>query len=383
MHTMGTPTMRLRSLRAGGGAPLRVADDRAPRLDGFADLAWDYAPREHVTARLEELLAAQLRFAIEHVPFWRKRLAHLDPRRLEPGPALLAAVPLLHKREMRLLEPFALAPQRTGSFHIVRTTGGTTGAPVPLIWTAADWNAAIHAIGRFLDPVRRLAPKVVFNCYNQAHAAGPSFDDVARLLGATPVARGAHASDLDTVRDIERFGAQVIVLTPRSGSGKGGSLEDLLAIEPNFLERAGVRALLMSSTPLGEDLVAELRAQGVDHVVNLYGSTEGFPQAISCAHDPMALHLCQGPNFVEVLRPDGTHVAGGERGQVVVSRLGGVEHGGVAPAGGTQLFRLVVGDEVTYVDSPCACGRTSPRIKDVVRVANLEDKAVGGCERWE
>jgi phenylacetate-coenzyme A ligase PaaK-like adenylate-forming protein len=67
----------------------------------------------------------------------------------------------------------------------------------------------------------------------------------------------------------------------------------------------------------------------------------------------------------------------------VVSRLTAAARRGLVSAGGTQVLRYAIGDAALYLDEPCACGRSSARIRDIERVAYLEDKLVGGCERWE
>ena len=152
----------------------------------------------------------------------------------------------------------------------------------------------------------------------------------------------------------------MLILPPRSGSGKGGGLEDLLAADPHFLRRLKIRGLLLSSSPISDDLLDEIRRNGVEVIVNLYGSTEVFPTAISVRRHPRTLHLSQGHVFVEVVDQEGHHVRSGERGLVVVSRIGTRTAQGIGLAAGTQLFRLAVGDGVNYVDEPCPCGRTSP-----------------------
>ncbi|MDQ3235428.1 MAG: long-chain fatty acid--CoA ligase, partial [Pseudobdellovibrionaceae bacterium] len=203
------------------------------------------------------------------------------------------------------------------------------------------------------------------------------------LMGGTPIARHFRATDSQMIEDILRFRVNALVITPRSGSNKGGSLEDLLSEDPDFLRKAGIKALIVSSTPLTEELLEEVRMQGVEFIVNFYGSTEALPDAASCEHAPTHFHITQGPNYVEVVDADGRHVGSGERGLVAVSRIGSMSESGIRPAEGSQIFRLLVGDEATYDASPCPCGRLSARIYDVKRVQNIEEKLSGGCERWE
>lgn len=361
----------------------------------FLDSFWDYAPREQVERQLLTLFRRQLSTAIRARAFRTRIPSALLSPTARFTRAEVQGLPLLSKRELRALGPDDLLPVPDMVFHMVRGTGGTTGLPVAVCWTIADWSAAIQAIQRFCLPLQRLRPGWrLWNGYNQAHVSGPAFDDLARALGGTPIPRHYKLSDSEALEEIERMRADALVVTPQSGSGKGGSLEDLLAAGPHFLARLQIKALLVSSTPLARDVLEEVREQGVSTVINLYGSTEAPPAAISCEADPLMFHLSQGHVFVEVVNADGQHVQSGERGFVVVSRIGSVDTRGsgleqttdgatLQPSLGTQLLRYVVGDTALYVDEPCKCGRTSARIRDITRSTNVEDKLKGGCEQWD
>lgn len=352
-------------------------------IDSVFDRFWDHGPRKAVEDLLLARFAEQLALA-QRAKAFHERL-HFDVKgsaRLRQGD--LEELPIVSKQDLRALAPDDLLVDPSEPFHMVRTTGGTTGVPVPIFWTYGDWRALVEALMRFCP--RGLLDEAggrVWNGYNQSHVSGPAFDDLVRALNGTPIPRQHGASDREALGAIERMRASALVITPQSGSGKGGSLEDLLAEDPSFLARLRIRTLLVSSTVLRSDLLAEVREQGVTSIVNFYGSTEAPPAAVSCTVDPTTFHLAQGHVLVEVVHANGRQVASGERGAVLVSRVARATSNGLAPAGGTQLLRYAIGDTALYIDEPCACGRSSARIKDIERVANVEDKLRGGCERWE
>ncbi len=349
----------------------------------FMDSFWDYGAIADVESEVLERFRRQLLVAV-HAPALRSRIpAELREANRPLTRADVERIPLLSKVDLRALKPQDLWAEDGESFHLVRGPGGTTGEPVTMCWTHRDWVTLTHAMKRFCKPLAGLGPLRVWNGYNQGHVSGPAFDDLVRSLGGTPIPRYFKASDRDALRDIERMRANALIITPKSGSGKGGSLEDLFALDPNFLSRLGIRALLVSSTQLEHEVLQEVREQGVVTVINFYGSTEAPPAAVSCEIDPTSFHLTQGHVLVEVTGFDGRQVRSGERGMVVVSRVGAEERGCIGPAGGTQLIRYVIGDMATYDEQPCPCGRTSPRISHIVRFQGLEDKLKGGCERWE
>jgi phenylacetate-CoA ligase len=362
-------------------------DHRSPStvtISSLFDPFWDYGPRASVDDELTARFAQQLE-SVRQTKAFCERFQRSERRigsRLRR--ADIEALPVLTKQELRTLAPDDLLVDPSAPFYMVRTTGGTTGSPVPIFWTRDDWRALVQALHRFCprgvldDGGRR-----VWNGYNQSHVSGPAFDDLVRALDGTPVPRQHGGSDREAIAAIERMRVSALVITPQSGSGKGGSLEDLLAQDPHFLARLRIRTLFVSSTQLRPDLLEEVREQGVTTIVNFYGSTEGPPAAVSCAVDPTVFHLSQGHVLVEVVNANGQQVASGERGSVLVSRVAAATSSGLAAAGGTQLLRYAIGDSALYVDEPCACGRSSARIKDIERVANIDDKLRGGCERWE
>jgi len=359
----------------------RATGDAFTRSDSFLDPWWDRAAKEDVDEALLALFTRQIAHARSTTPFWRERLAALAPGGLTRD--AIEQIPVLTKDELRGLGTFDLLPSPHRSMYLVRGTGGTTGTPTHIFWTEADWRASQQTMARFADGLEGLRPLLVWNGYHQAHVSGPAFDDLVRGLGGTPVPRHFRLTDGEAIDEIERVRANALIITPRSGSGKGGSLEDLLTQDATFLSRLRIRALLVSSTRLEREMADEAREQGVETIINFYGSTEAPPAAISCPGDPTVFHLCQGNLFVEVVDEQGRHVRTGEAGMVVVSRIGSAENGAIACAQGTQLFRFAPGDRCTFIADPCSCGRSSARIANIERVQNRGEKLAGGCERWE
>jgi phenylacetate-CoA ligase len=351
------------------------------RLHSFRSPLWDKGKYGILYSVFLRLLQQQILYASGNCPFWSTRLKPFKNQTVDEQ--TLAEIPLLTKDDLRIRNAMDFVATANFPFYIMRQSGGTTGTPTPLFWTKGDWHAAILAVCRFVEPLANYRPLIGWNGYNQAHAGGQSFDDVLRELGGMAVPRHFKSDDIAAIQEIERFQAKVLVLPAKSGTEKGGSLEDLLVADASFLSRLGIKAVMVSSTGLDSDVVDEMKQQGVHHIINLYGSTEAFPSAISCEKNPLTFHLCQGPNLTELVSPDGEGVKNGERGLIVVSRIGSETDAGIFPAGGTQLLRFVVGDEATLIDEPCGCGRTSPRIADIKRSLNIQDKITGGCQKWE
>ncbi len=348
----------------------------------FADRRWDTVDAATREQWMLELFRKQLHFAKEHSRHWQKRI----PEDILKKPSLsrsdVEALPILFKAELRLLSPYDLLGNEHTSSYIVRGSGATTGKPSTVLWSKGDWDAAVETSARFLNERRSWKGMRIWNGYNQGHVAGPVFDEIIRKVGATPIPRHFKSSDAEAIQEMEHLKVDGILLTPKSGSGKGGSLEDFLSIDPSFIERLGIKCVWVSSTNFEKSLAKELNALGVETVVNFFGSTEAMPTAISCAADPHGFHMVQGHVYMEVLDENGHHVSSGQRGTLVVSRVGSSDGSRIIPAEASQILRMVVGDSAIYDSTKCSCGLSTPKISQLQRLPK-EEKVLGGCERWD
>ncbi len=100
------------------------------------------------------------------------------------------------------------------------------------------------------------------------------------------------------------------------------------------------------------------------------GGCEFGRYAASCVDDPDRLHLAEGYDYVETVRPDGTPCEPGELGNVLATSL----HSRAMP-----IVRIEPGDVARILDDPCRCGRKSRRIQHEGRIQSLMLNAEG---RW-
>jgi len=338
------------------------------------DVALDELASNRRDALLVEWLRRQLVFMRTHVPFWRDRLAKAGVTEDSiQSLADLVRIPIFSKEDLRAARPVSLLPDlATSSPHVGRWTSGTSGRPTVNFWSRTDWAALVASTGRMLarhSPVR--AP-IVFNGYSQGHLTGPLYDAALRRLGATVYDRSHHPEDFfSTVAQMDLFDFDTLVLPARATRGKGAGLADLLEKDSSLLARHGVRWWIGSSGTFDEPTVQRARAQGVESVSNLYGSSEFGIFAISCVKTPGEFHVSQGHVLVEVIDETGNPVQNGDQGRIVVTHLCGMEEDGHArPHAGTQILRLATGDAGTLLTGTCECGLTAPRLRDIRRVRN-------------
>lgn len=335
------------------------------------DAAIDRLAPDRRDALLVEWLRRQIAFMRTHVPFWRDRLAKAGvvEDRIQ-SLADLARMPILSKEDLRAARPASLLPSLAiSSPHVGRWTSGTSGRPTVNFWSRTDWAALVASTGRMLARHLPVQAPVVFNGYSQGHLTGPLYDAALRRLGGTVYDRSHHPEEFfSTLAQMDQFDFDTLILPARATRGKSAGLADLLEDDATLLARHGVRWWIGSSGTFDERTVQRARAQGVESISNLYGSSEFGIFAISCAKIPGDFHVSQGHVLVEVIDGSGNPVQQGGRGRIVVTHLCGMEEDGHArPHTGTQILRLAAGDAGTLLTDTCECGLTAPRLRDIQR----------------
>jgi phenylacetate-CoA ligase len=198
-------------------------------------------------------------------------------------------------------------------------TSGTTGKPVKIPDTMADWDSygelsaeALYAMGLRKEDVVVVAfgygPFIAFWGY----IAG------VEKIGATFIPAGA----IDTVGRIELakdFGATVFMSTPSYAIHVGETARSM-GIELD--KYTGVRLIVHTgepTTPLMKRKIEEFWGAGQR---DRFGSTETGGFAFQCPHAPNIYHIQEGYVIAEVLDPiDGHTVEPGEEGELILTPL--------------------------------------------------------------
>lgn len=302
------------------------------------------------TERLRSLVA---RLQACGSPYWSEKLSGVSPDGIR-GIEDLAQLPFTRKEELRDGYPFgmlAVPLERTVRVH---ASSGTRGKPTVVAYTAGD-------IGVFADTNARAI----------ACAGGRPQDvlHVAYGYGLFTGGLGLHYGG-------EQLGATVV---PASGGNTGLQLElmaDLgaagLACTPSFAmllaERAAesgafdairrhLRYGVLGAEPWSEAFRQKLEdAWGGIDACDIYGLSEvmGPGVAMECREGKGALHVFDDHYHPEVVDPEtGEPVPAGTRGELVLTTL---------TKEALPVIRYRTGDVTSFVEEPCPCGRTHPRI---------------------
>jgi phenylacetate-CoA ligase len=319
-------------------------------------------------------LHAQLAYLERSSAFYRERIA---------GARALEDIPLLTKGDLRASQaarpPFGehLCAPREALVRL-HVTSGTTGEPVAIGLTRAD-HAANSAVGGAAFRIAGVrADDVIAHCLNYALYAGGIADHMAlESSGATvvPVGVGHSRRLLDL---IPRLGITALFGTlsfPAHLAGRGREA----GIDPAAL---GLRHIVTAGEP-GAGLSAvrdQIEATWGASVADSFGMSDVWSTMAGECREGEGLHLTtEGHAVLELLEPGGERTLAledGAFGELVWTHL---------RREASPLLRYRSGDLGRVWTAPCACGRTSPRIRiegrldDMLRVqaVNVHPGAIG------
>ena len=303
-------------------------------------------------------LAEQLAYLEASSPFYGERLRGL--RRHVHTAADLPRLPFTTKDELREGQrsdppfgPQLCAPrERLVRMHV---TSGTTGDPVAVGFTRAD-HEANSALGGEAFRIAGLLPvDVVAHCLNYSLYAGGIADHMAlESSGATivPVGTGQSLRLLDL---IPRLGITAIFGTLSFPAYLAARAREA-GVDPAAL---GLRHILTAGEP-GAGLAAvrgEIEETWGATVADTFGMSDVWSTMGGACAEGEGVHLTvEGHALLELIDPDSedpVEQADGATGELVWTHLN---------REASPLLRYRSGDLARLWTSPCACGRSTPRI---------------------
>jgi phenylacetate-CoA ligase len=313
---------------------------------------------------------AQLAYVFARSPFYRAKLvaAGCATAADAGGLADLAGLPLTEKRELRETvtpeNPFGAhlcaAPEEIVRIH---STSGTTGTPSYIPLTADDLENWVTGSARSYAASGLTAGERLVSTYDAgpfvAGAALAAFD----RIGVCHVPLGTGNTER-LLTAIELLGPQAAVLTPSYAA----YLIEAAADRGLDLAGSSVERVLVAGEPGGGEPAFRAMLEGGfgARVTEAMGIGDIGPSLWGECEEQDGMHLgARGFVHAELIDPDtggARALADGASGELVLSHL---RHR-AAP-----LLRFRTHDHVEVKTSPCACGRTGPRIRCVGRTDDM------------
>ncbi len=302
----------------------------------------------------------QLAYLLERSPFYRKKLAGFDTN---IGLDEIAQLPLTEKPEVKATctaaQPFG-AHLCTESSELIRiySTSGTTGTPSYIPLTESDLDNWVTGSARSYAASGLDRGDRVLTTYNAGpFVAGAALDAFARI-GVCHIPAGTGNSER-VLLAIEQLRPDAVVLTPSYAA---------YLLELGDLGGSSVRRILVAGEPGGGEPAfrAALEDGWGARVTEAMGIGDIGPSLWGECEAQAGMHLgARGFVHAELIDPEtgeARELRDGATGELVLTHL---RHE-AAP-----LLRFRTRDHVEMWTSPCACGRTAPRVRCIGRTDDM------------
>jgi len=372
-------------------------------IPDYDDISWDTLEKEdREKFALEQAITTALT-AKQNVPFYQehfKRYSEQDIANIKSLEEFACTLPPTTKEHLSSNSSLLFLPEgKITSCMINKGTGGTTGQPVTIWYSAADWNAMAQHIARsikfdFRNSLNNLKGKTILGLYHGDHVTNDIYRDGLALLNVQLISRVSTKKspnqNYQFLQEIQPNGILAPPSDPNNLQTKGVTLKELIKLDArNFSQDAyrlnnnnQFQAMLWSSMKLPKDMYLYLKDHlKIPYIQGQYGSTEICPTGATCQHHPLSFHLGYGPNVVNVVHPERDRlVKDDEEGFLLVTKTGGFYNGEKIAPTGTNLINFNAGDYAVLLNTNCLCGRNTPLLTNLKRKNSHHAKAHFGCQ---
>jgi phenylacetate-coenzyme A ligase PaaK-like adenylate-forming protein len=303
-----------------------------------------------------ERLGALLTRLAGSSPFYAGRLAEAG---VDPDAPLglddLPALPFTTKADLWEHYPWGLLAVPREQVLRVHGSSGTGGRPTLVAYSRGDLAVWAEVCARALGCAGAGPGTLVHNAYGYGlFTGGLGMHQGAELLGCTlvPVSGGQTQRQVALIRDLR---PEVLCCTPSYAVRLGEALGEAGIPRDEVSLRVGI----FGAEPWSEAMRAQIEAVLPLKALDIYGLSEIIGPGVSCecVEAQAGLHVNSDHFLVEVVDPaSGRPLGPGQRGELVFTTL---------TKEAMPVLRYRTGDLAALDPSPCACGRTLPRMSKV------------------
>jgi len=322
-------------------------------------LIWDRKnecmDREQMRNLQSERLVSVIQRVYDKVPFYRQLFQQEE---IEPGDIKgvedLSKLPFTTKDALRDNYPFGLFAEPMNKIVRVHASSGTTGKPIVVGYTKKDLDTWAELIARIVSQAGVTEDDVVQICFGYGlFTGGFGLHYGLEKLGTTII----PASVGNTRRQImlmEDFGTTALVSTPSYALYMAEVVHEL-GID---LGKLKLRLGLFGAEPWSESMREQIQSKWGITATDNYGLSEIIGPGVSgeCL-EFKGLHISEDHFIPEIIDSEtGEPLGFGETGELVFTTL---------TKEGFPVIRYRTKDISILWDDPCACGRTTARMKKV------------------
>jgi phenylacetate-coenzyme A ligase PaaK-like adenylate-forming protein len=337
----------------------------APELQ--ARLTW---PTERLRAHRDAAVRALVEHAQTHSPWHRRRLAGLDPGRLQAGD--LRALPVMRKDDLMDHFDEIVTDRRltrdvvedhlarlAGDAYLFDTyhacaSGGSSGRRGAFVYDVDAWAIAFFSYFRF---VSRLTDQAIGPGADPGPMGMVAADKASHMTSAMghTFKPGGVTEHFPATLPLAQIVAGLNALQPGVLMGYASMIHQLTQEAAAGRLRIAPRMVSATSEPLLPETRSAVAAAWQAPLFNGFGTTEGLMGG-SCSA-ARGIHLSDDLCVIEPVDAHGAPVPPGERAaKMYLTNL----------FNRTQpLIRYELTDEITVLDEPCPCGTTLLRIDDI------------------
>lgn len=327
---------------------------------GSENLIWDkfnecMPAEERKILQLKRLKQVVAR-CYNNVPFYKKKFEELgitpdDIKSLED----ISKVPFTVKTDLRDNYPFDLFATPMEEIVRLHTSSGTTGKPIVGAYTRNDLNVWAEVMARSLTAGGVTSEDVLHNAYGYGlFTGGLGFHYGSERIGAStmPVATGLTNRQIMLWED---FGPTVLTCTPSFALVLA---EKAAELGINIKEQVKLRVGFFGAEPWTDEMRAKIEEELNIEAYDIFGLTELIGPGVAvecCCHD--GLHIQEDHFYAETIDPEtGEVLPDGQEGELVFTSL---------TKEAFPVLRYRTRDLTVLDRTPCACGRTTVRMKKV------------------
>jgi phenylacetate-CoA ligase len=282
--------------------------------------------------------------------------AKMDAVGISPGDIRsiddLPRLPFTTKDDLRENYPFGLFAKPRRDIVRIHASSGTTGHATVVGYTRGDVQLWAEVVARCLAGASVSANDMIQVAYGYGlFTGGLGLHYGAELLGATvvPISGGNTKRQIQLMRDFE---ATVLACTPSYALHLADAMREA-GVERSELK---LRVGIFGAEPWTEAMRQKIERELGIIAIDIYGLSEIVGPGVACeCVERQGLHVQDDHFFPEIIDPEtGASAKSAGRGELVFTTL---------TKEGLPLIRYRTRDLTELESAPCACGRTTTRMR--------------------